>query len=175
MTHDSAFTDILTLALDPASQDHFEQMRQQHYPAALNRIGAHLTLFHTLPESEEIRTSLLEAVRRSPFTMRVTGLRSLGRGVAYMLDSPELVALHRHLSAAFAEHLSPQDRQKFQPHVVIQNKATGEEARALKATLTAGFRAFPVEAVGFELWRYLHGPWKLRERFLFTAEVPQTE
>lgn len=170
MSHDSAFTDILTLALDPASQAHFEHMRQQHYPATLNRIGAHLTLFHTLPESEEVRSTLLEAVARKPFTMRVTGLRSLGKGVAYSVESPELLSLHKHLSTAFAEHLSPQDKQKFQPHVVIQNKATGEEARTLKAMLTAGFRTFEVEATGLELWRYLNGPWKLRERLLFASD-----
>ena len=165
--HEPTYTDILTLALDPASQAHFEHMRQQHYPSALNRIGAHLTLFHTLPESEEIRTRLLEATTRAPFTMRVTGLRSLGRGVAYTIESPELLALHKRLSTAFAEHLSPQDKQNFQPHIVIQNKATGEEARTLKALLTAGFRQFEVQATGLELWRYLHGPWQLRERLLF--------
>ena len=169
--HDAAYTDILTLALDSASQEHFEQMRQQHYPAELNRIGPHLTLFHTLPESERIRTELQAAVARQPFTMRVTGLRSLGKGVAYTLESPELLALHRRLSTAFAEHLSPQDQQKFQPHVVIQNKATGDEARALKALLTAGFRTFDVEAVGLDLWRYLRGPWQLRERFPFQAKA----
>ena len=132
--HDTSYTDILTLALDPNSQTHFEQMRQQHYPSALNRIGAHLTLFHTLPESEEVRTALHAAAARQPFTMRVTGLRSLGKGVAYTLESRELLALHKRLSTAFAEHLSRQDQQKFQPHIVIQNKASGEEARALKET-----------------------------------------
>lgn len=169
LPHDPAFTDILTLAFDPESQAHFEHMRQLHYPAELNRIGAHLTLFHTLPESEEVRTPLLEHAARSPFTMRVTGLRSLGRGVAYTLESPELLSLHRSLSAAFAEHLSPQDKQKFQPHVVIQNKASGDEARTLRALLTAGFRTFEVQAVGLELWRYLRGPWQLRERLLFNG------
>ena len=165
--HSAEHTDVLTLQLDAASQAHFEEMRQRHYPAELNRIGAHLTLFHTLPESDAVWAELVQAVQRQQFTMRVTGLRSLGRGVAYALKSPELLALHRRLSGTFAEHLSPQDKQKFQPHVVIQNKATGEEARTLKALLGAGFRAFDVQATGLELWRYLRGPWALRERFSF--------
>lgn len=163
------FTDILTLRLDERSQQFFERMRQQHYPPALNQIAAHLTLFHTLPESDDVRAALTSAAACAPFSLKVTGLRSLGRGVAYTLASVELNALHRTLAAAFADELSAQDRQKFQPHVVVQNKATGEQAKYLKAALAAGFSTFWVEAVGLDLWRYLGGPWELREHFPFAA------
>jgi hypothetical protein len=44
---------ILTLQLDPTAQAHFEALRQQHFPPALNHIPAHLTLFHQLPDSDE--------------------------------------------------------------------------------------------------------------------------
>ena len=161
-------TNILTLQLDPHSQTHFESMRQQYFPPERNQIPAHLTLFHTLPDTPAASATLQQvAAKHKPFPMQVTGLRSLGKGVAYKLASPQALALHAELSAAFADDLSPQDKQRFMPHVVIQNKATPEQARLLLATLTAGFQSFQVQAIGLELWHYLGGPWQLAETIPF--------
>lgn len=157
---------IVTLQMDEASQAFFEGMRRKHFPPERNVIGAHLTLFHTLPETTEISDALRWiGEQNGQFAMEVTGLRSLGRGVAYTLRSAELLALHRELSDVFRDHLSAQDKQKFGPHVVVQNKATGDAARKLLGELTAGFVPFRVMGTGFELWRYLGGPWELVERF----------
>ncbi len=71
---------ILTLELDEQSQAYFERLRQEHYPREQNRIGAHVTLFHTLPPVEEARARVASAADRAAFTMRVVGLRSLGGG-----------------------------------------------------------------------------------------------
>jgi 2'-5' RNA ligase len=160
-------TTILTLRLDQASQAHLESLRQQHYPKHLNQIPAHLTLFHQLPPLEEIEATLQHAAHRSPFPVEVTGLRSLGRGVAFTLASAELQRLHAELSQPFEGYLTAQDRQKFQPHIVVQNKATPEAARTLLAQLRAEFRPFPVQAVGLVLWHYLGGPWELAQSFCF--------
>ncbi len=162
------FTDVLTLRLDEPTQARFDRLRTVHFPPERNLIAAHLTLFHTLPEEAWVRTHLLKAAEATPrFPLAVTGLRSLGRGVAYTLTSPELMDLHRRLAQAFAEVLSPQDRQPFQPHIVVQNKATPDAARALLANLRATFTPSPAEAIGLDLWRYRGGPWEYRETFLF--------
>ena len=161
-------TNILTLRLDPESQAHFDRLRQAHYPAHLNQIAAHLSLFHSLPDSPEIAAALQRQSARAPFPMRVTGLRSLGRGVAYKLASPELEAIHAVLASAFAAHLTAQDRQRFMPHVVVQNKSTPEVARALLNQLERDFEPFAVEATGLDLWHYLGGPWQHAETFSFT-------
>ena len=164
-------TDIVTLKLDADSQAFFEAMRQRHFPPERNQIGAHLTLFHTLPGTAEIADVLRRvAGQHAAFMLQVTGLRSLGKGVAYTLRSAELQAVHAELSEAYVEHLSPQDRQRFMPHVVVQNKAQPAEARALLAEMQAGFQPFAVQAVGLELWNYLGGPWRLAEEFGFRAE-----
>ena len=135
-------TTILTLKMDDASQASFEALRQQYYPVELNRIAAHLTLFHTLPATDEVRAWLQQECAVLPsFAMQVTGLRSLGRGVAFRLESAELGALQRRLAGRFAEHLSAQDRQRIQPHVVVQNKVSGAEAKALLGRIERGFRA----------------------------------
>ncbi len=55
--------------------------------------------------------------------------------------------------------MTAQDRQRFEPHVVVQNKVAPAVARELLAELGAGFETFGVEAVGLDVWEYLGGPW----------------
>ena len=162
---------VLTLALEPAAQERFEALRQQHFPAELNRIPAHLTLFHTLPESPETSAVLSGLAGHTvPFRMRVAELRSIGRGVAMFLESPEAKALHRALTGEFAGALSAQDRQGFRPHVVVQNKVAPAVARDTLALLNAGFAPWTCGAVGMDLWRYLGGPWQHLKRFNFAEK-----
>lgn len=161
---------ILTLGFDPASQEHFDTLRQRHFPPERNLVPAHLTLFHALPESQDVLSTLDSvAAATRPFSLTVSGLRSLGRGVAYTLQAPEIQALHRALSASFTGYLTAQDRQPLRPHVVLQNKTTAEQAKALLALLNAGFATFAVQARGLDLWHYRGGPWEAARRFDFTA------
>ena len=163
-------TNVLTLRLDPDSQAFFERMRQKHFPPERNQIPAHLTLFHSLPDSGDVAAALAAAAERETrFRISVTGLRSLGRGVAYKAASPALLRLHAELASAFADHLTPQDRQRFTPHIVIQNKATPEGARTLLAELERTFHALEADALGLDLWHYLGGPWELAQTFLFSS------
>ncbi|SEB78991.1 2'-5' RNA ligase family protein [Terriglobus roseus] len=162
---------VLTLALDDEAQDRFESLRQRHFPIARNRIPAHLTLFHTLPETDETVARLREiSGSQAAFSLDMTAPKSIGRGVAYFFDAPSAVLLHRRLSVAFAEHLSAQDRQGFRPHVVVQNKVTPEVAKETLALLLVRFEPIPVRAVGLDLWRYLDGPWEYMQRFSFFGE-----
>lgn len=159
---------LVTLRLDEASQRHFERLRRLHFPVARNLIPAHLTLFHRLPDVPEVRTALAEAARvEVKFPVEVAGVRSLGYGVAYTLASPLLQRLHGELAGVFAAWLSAQDRQRFAPHIVVQNKATSEAARSLLEDLRQGFQPMRVEACGLDLWEYLGGPWRWLETFLF--------
>ena len=150
---------ILTLAIDPAEQAWFEAQRQAYFPAALNHIPAHLSLFHSLPGTAEIRTVLAAvSAAQSAFTLTLDGVRSMGRGVTYTLASPELQALHRRLSAQFTPFLIPQDKQPLHPHIVVQNKVEPAEAKLLLAQLQAGFTRRTVPATGLLWWEYLVGP-----------------
>ena len=76
---------IMTALFDPHSSDTLEGLRRRYFPAALNRVPAHATLFHHLPGAD--LRAVVERVREScavtaplPFTMAAT--RFLGRGVA---------------------------------------------------------------------------------------------
>ena len=160
---------ILTLALDDAAQTYFDDLRCLHFPPKINYLAAHLTLFHHLPGaylaavSEQLRTHCRTQL---PLPLQVTGLRSLGRGVAFTLENDELRALHHRLQAAFSPHLTPQDQQKLQPHVTIQNKVD-PAARQLLAELQAGFVPFEAVGTGLHLWAYRGGPWESVARLPF--------
>ncbi len=163
-------TYILTLRMDAASEAWFDRMRERYYPPERNQIRAHLTLFHTLPEDEGMWAAMRAlAARYEAFRMEVTGVRLLGKGVAYRLSSGRLLELHAGLAALAGEHLTAQDRQRFQPHVVVQNKVTPAAARELLTELERDFVSFGVAAVGLDLWEYLGGPWRHRETMLFGA------
>ncbi len=161
---------ILTLTLDAAAQAYFDALRQRHFPPAVNYLAAHLTLFHHLPGAERAAVQAeLERLSpaQHPLQLPVTGLRSLGRGVAFTLENDELRALHRQLQAAFAPHLTPQDQQKLQPHVTIQNKVDPTTARQLLTELQADFAPFEAVGTGLHLWEYRGGPWASVAQFAF--------
>jgi 2'-5' RNA ligase len=144
--------------MDESSQEHFDRLRELHFPPERNYLRAHLTLFHKLPgeREAEISTDLREICQdREPFTLAARGLRFLGRGVAYELSSPELLALRRELARSWEPWLGAQDRQGFKPHITVQNKVSPEQARALHQELQTAFSSLEVKGEGLSLWRYL--------------------
>ena len=152
---------IVTLGLHPDDQARFEALRQRHFPPALNQIPAHLTLFHHLPADQPVAGSLsMAATQLPPFPVAVTGLRSLGRGVAFTLEATPLLRLRAGLAQFWGDHLTPQDRQGWRPHITIQNKSSPDEARTLLSTMQSAFTPFTVRAEALLLWRYRGGPWE---------------
>lgn len=153
---------IVTLVLDAASQAWFGARRAAHFPSDRLLVGAHVTMFHALPGAREAEAAACLAALcagAAPFGVRVAGLRSLGRGVAYRVDAPAAGALRARIAAAFASDLSPQDRAAWSPHVTVQNKVTPEQARRTLAMLAAAPGPGPVTATGLALWHYRGGPW----------------
>jgi 2'-5' RNA ligase len=154
---------ILTALAEPGAQARLEALRRAHYPAALNRVPAHISLFHQLPGRE------LDAVRRRlkavcaevpPPEIVVTGLKLTGSGVALKLRAPQLEDVRAELAAGWDTLLIPQDRAGFQPHMTVQNKVQPAEAKATLARLEATFQPFVTHAVAIAIWRYLDGPWE---------------
>ncbi|MGY1858366.1 2'-5' RNA ligase family protein [Modestobacter sp. SYSU DS0290] len=159
----------MTLLLDDAAQRRFDRLRAEHFPAGRNHLQAHVTLFHALPGEHlgQVRDELRTAAARAPFDVAVTGVRFLGRGVAYDLTAPELTAVHGRLATAFAEVLTRQDQQPLRAHVTVQNKVEPAAARALHAELAAAFTPETVRARGLGLWHYRGGPWDPEAEFPF--------
>ena len=164
---------IVTLTLDEASFSFFNNLRQQHFPPERNYLQAHLTLFHHLPVTEPaiIETIQLIAVQYSTLPLAVTGTAFIGAGVAYKIESRELVQLHASLQAAWKDWLTPQDRQRLWPHVTVQNKVAATTARALYEELTATFQPFTAYGTGLSVWAYKGGPWEAVANYTFDKET----
>ena len=161
---------IVTALFDKADTAFFDRMRREHFPAERNQLAAHLTMFHhLLPSIEaELKHRLTEETRgvRAP-QARIAGLFSLGRGVAYRIDSPGLVTTRARLAEAFTGLLTPQDAGGWRPHVTIQNKVTPQAAKVLLAALNRDFTPRPVELAGLATWWYRGGPWEPLSRHMF--------
>ncbi|MBC6110883.1 2'-5' RNA ligase family protein [Pedobacter sp. CCM 8938] len=157
---------ILTLRLDPESQQFFDQMRTEHFPPERNFLRAHLTLFHHL-KNEPQTTRVLQAIDQQAFSIKITGMKFLGAGVAYAIESLELQEIRNHLARAFKETLIPQDLQGYRPHITVQNKVTPAQAKSLLQSLSENFEPFSATAIGLDLWHYLGGPWEHHSSYTF--------
>ena len=161
---------IVTALFGRRDQGWFDAMRAEHFPPERNVLDAHCTLFHHLPPSiaDELKHRLAQETRGiRPPDARVAGLMSLGRGVAYRIEAPELTAIRNRLAEAFATMLMPQDAGGWRPHVTIQNKVQPSIAKVLLATLSQEFRPRPVEVAGLATWWYRGGPWEPLSRHMF--------
>jgi hypothetical protein len=161
---------ILTATLDPASLAFFDARRRALFPPERNHLAAHLTLFHALPHHrlDEIARLLGDiAAEHAPIPFEATEVVSLGRGAAYRIRSPALMALRSALAAGFAADLTPQDRAKRELHVTVQNKVAPALARQTVERLRAEFAPFGGEALGLELHEYAGGPWRPLASFAF--------
>ena len=153
---------ILTLKLDAPAFARLDGLRREHFPPALNHIPAHLTLFHHLP-GEALEEVVARLTTQAPpvLPLRATGLRKLGRGVAFEIEGRELKSWRAALAHGWDDWLTPQDRQGFRPHVTVQNKVDPLAARALHDDLQARFQPFDLSGEGVLVWSYLGGPWLL--------------
>lgn len=164
---------IVTLKLDDDSFEFFDHLRRLYFPPERNFLSAHLTLFHHLPgaELEKIESDLkFFSNNFDNFPLEFSEWRMLGRGVAIKVESLPLYGLHRHLSNIWKNWLTAQDRQKFQPHITVQNKVSPADARELYENLSAEWQPRTGKATGLRLWHYLGGEWKSEKDFFFRAE-----
>jgi 2'-5' RNA ligase len=163
---------ILTLRFDTESFARFDAERRRHFPPERNFIPAHLTLFHHLPGdryADIAEAAAARAAKQVSFPLATTGLRYLGQGTAYTIESPPLITLRAELAALWSADLTRQDAQGFRPHVTIQNKVPAPIAKALFGELSESFEPFEAMATGLLLWRYRGGPWAPAGEYGFAA------
>lgn len=154
---------IVTARLGPADQRHFDALRAAHFPPERNYLSAHLTLFHHLPPAradELLRLLKILATQPVPVA-QLSDVYSLGRGVAYRVESPGLLAQREQVAEWFAPDLIAQDRGRPRLHITVQNKVEPAAARALLAELRADFVPRPLILAGFSVHLYRGGPWEL--------------
>jgi hypothetical protein len=159
---------IVTALLAREDQAWLDAQRAAYFPPDRNVLPAHLTMFHHLPPSleSEVRQRLGELAHEGAPVARIAGLVSLGQGVAYRIESPELEDRRAWLADLWTGMLTPQDRAPWRPHVTIQNKVEPADARALLAGLRTNFRPKPLATTGFASWHYRGGPWEKLSRHM---------
>lgn len=156
---------IVTAHASSDDMDYFDLLRREHFPPHRNFLDAHITMFHHLPGRVfcDILTAAGEVMaQRDPFVASISGLRHLGGGVAFDIDSPELKNLRADLFKSFGSWPGPQDRQKFKPHITVQNKVEKASADRLYDDLRTHFQPREITILGIDLWDYLGGPWEHR-------------
>lgn len=161
---------IVTAKMDIESFEFFDSLRRAHFPPERNFLSAHITLFHDLPggDLDQIEDDLkIAASRQYEFGLLFSKLKFIGRGCVAEIDSPPLVSLRNKLANNWSERLVPQDRQKFMPHVTIQNKAASDKARELFEMLSGKWQPRSGTATALQLWHYKNGPWQIANEFDF--------
>ena len=153
---------IVTALLGASDFAWADSLRRAHFPPERNLVPAHITLFHHLPPAvaDELREQLKAETRAPVPAARLSGLKHLGEGVAYRIDSPELEDIRERLADHFAGLLIPQDLAAWRPHITVQNKVTPKQAKALLTDLEATFVPRPLKIAGLASWWYRGGPWE---------------
>ena len=155
--------------MDAVSFEFFDDLRRRYFPPERNFLSAHITLFHHLPGDETAAVENdLESVASNYEQIKLdfTGARFLGRGTAIEIDAPELLAVRKELTDKWEKYLLPQDRQKFKPHITVQNKTAPDAAKILFEKLKTDWQNRKGSAIGLQLWNYLGGPWQLANEFM---------
>lgn len=161
---------IVTAKMDETTQEFFDLLRRKHFPPERNFLSAHITLFHHLPAEmiSEIEDFLEQtALNQRAFALNFPSVRFLGRGTAIEIESAELIDLHKKLAEHWRARLTNQDKQKFKPHVTIQNKVAPFEAKILFEEMKNNWKPKKGNANGLHLWHYRGGPWELAKEFDF--------
>jgi hypothetical protein len=93
----------------------------------------------------------------------------LGRGVAFRVDCPDLLAIRDELAEGFTGLLTPQDQARPRLHITVQNKVEPAIAKALYAVLSASFQPRPLTISALAAWYYRGGPWEAIQSWSFSG------
>jgi mannose-1-phosphate guanylyltransferase len=166
---------VLTLKVTDALAKPMEEMRNRYFPKHLNRTGAHLTLFHALPESkmDTLDQGLAQiAGSVQPFAVSTGKPFRMRKGVGINVDEgyQKMKHVHADLQSQWSSFLSEQDAGGFRPHWTVMNKVD-EEQQVDEAFSTIRHelseRNQEGQAVGLDLWRYDRGNWIFAREYLF--------
>lgn len=183
---------VLTLLSDSAHHEYMTQLRQQYFPPKINKLEAHITMFHALPESKmdhEIVPKLVQLTRNTqPYRIRAHEAFRLSKGVGIsVLDDIDYAdtgkqkrnmtrIIHAELRKKWAGWLSEQDSKPPRLHYTVMNKVSDEKKiqealQDLQQRFSAPVKDQPEvegQVTGLTLWRYERsGHWTNPKHFKF--------
>ena len=173
---------ILTLQTDAAHHARMTDLRKKYFPSKLNKLEAHLTFFHALPESK-LDSNILPALKNvaastAPFDIEASQPFRMKKGFGISVPEgkggrqarvvrTELLSLWQ--GGEDGSWLSEQDSgMGYRAHYTVMNKVDDEGvvAKAL-GEVEGSWRGDRGRAVGLGLWRYERGYWKWVQGFEF--------
>lgn len=173
-------TFVLTLQTNGSLHETMTELRKRYFPKHLNKLAAHLTLFHALPGSK-LEADILPVVARvaaetQRFRLHAASPFRLRRGMAISVPKHEggeaAQAVHAALQRPWLEagFLSEQDAGGCRVHYTIMNKVDDEAgvARAFDEVCEQWPRVWGT-ADGLALWRYERGYWRWERGFRFAG------
>lgn len=166
---------IITAEMGKTDQAWANSLRARYFPPERNFLDAHITLFHHLPPGHlgEIKSRLATLTSGCPPPVaHLTEVMMLGRGVAYRVDSPELLSIRHELAQEFHGLLTPQDQARPRLHITVQNKVEPAAAKALHAQLSAAFKPRALVISGVAAHYYRGGPWEHIASWKFRGRTP---
>lgn len=157
-------------------------LRNQHFPKRINKLAAHLTLFHALPQSKlegDIIPFLNEvAAKTSPFAIKADKPFRLKKGFAVSVSSriggQQAKQVHDALQEKWKndDFLSEQDAGACRLHYTLMNKVDDEaEISNAYNDLLDRWRSESGVAEGLALWEYDRGFWKWQKSFNFSGGI----
>ena len=177
---------ILTFLTDQSHHDRMTELRNKYFPKHLNKLSAHLTIFHALPGSrmessviptiEEVtsKTARFPVTARQPFRL---GKRGIAIAVPEGEGGKQAKQIRHDLQQSWKRIriLSQQDAQKTGstfPHYTIMNKVDDEaEVKRVEEELRRDFVADRGVVEGLGLYLYDKGRWRWVKRFDFGNAV----
>lgn len=164
---------VLTLHTDARHQNVLNNLRNRYFPRRLNRIPAHVCLFHALPGSQlaKIRADIKAVVQEfTPFLIETKDLRPFanGHGVALSVEAPLAPEVHQTLKNEWGPFLSKQD-QNFKPHYTIANQLVEMTCQKAVKEIRESFEGSKGQVDGLTLFRYERGLWKDPQVFLLQS------
>lgn len=154
------------------------KMREKYFPPRLNRLEAHVTLFHALPESQLEQTikPVLAEVSKStaPFPISAAKPFRLSKGIAIGVPKfkggDDAREVHGRLKESWKDFLSRQDAGGLAAHYTIMNKVD-DEAVVQKALseVEGQWSGCKGTVEGLSLFRYDRGNWVHVQDFHFVG------
>ncbi|KAK3707579.1 hypothetical protein LTR37_012074 [Vermiconidia calcicola] len=170
---------VLTLQTDQDHHNRMTALRNKYFPKHLNKLRAHLTLFHALPGSK-LNSSILPVIQDIAkqtlrFPLAATHAEKRKRGMAIIVPQDRGGKDFEHLRTSLQRpwkregFLSAQDAApRAKPHYTVMNLV--DDAEIVERAFEEVQGAFEVDegwAVGFGLWRFERGWWRWVRGFEF--------
>ncbi|KAI5361953.1 hypothetical protein Slin15195_G056020 [Septoria linicola] len=173
---------IVTLLTDKPLHERMTDLRKKYFPKKINKLAAHLTLYHALPGSKlnsHVIPSLLEVTKRTPpFRVEATEPFRMKKGFAISVSTQnggrQAKQIHGNLQSQWTGEgwLSDQDAGGCRVHYTLMNKVDDElEVQNALDELKTFWKGDSGTAEGLALWRYDRGFWRWERKFAFKGAV----